>query len=312
MSKKVWSKLLNIVNRDYRIPQADGMARTCISFATIGIFLVIPLEFLFDLKATSISLLVVSLVPHLVLWLVSLLRSDLNLGSVQSFVIYFIIQLHFVVKQEYLYVLIYWVPFLPLQALITKGIKNSLIWLSLMVLTILVDGFYNFNLAIGDRSAEYVMAGLIFLICMYAAFFLMYNIIGKSYHRATLKSEQINLLNIELARVNAQLEDRVQSRTNDLAEKNKQLEKIAFMNSHIVRSSVTRILAAAEVIKIDRSRKDEMTTVIVESSEELDASIKELGHSIQPGGAQEKVRARERTTIVKLAEEAKEYSMTGY
>lgn len=75
----------------------------------------------------------------------------------------------------------------------------------------------------------------------------------------------------EIKLINQSLESRVAERTAALNEQNKQLTEYAFVNAHLLRGPLSRILGLAEVIRHTQSREE-----ILKLVELLDFSTKEL------------------------------------
>lgn len=75
----------------------------------------------------------------------------------------------------------------------------------------------------------------------------------------------------EIKLINQSLEDRVAERTAALHEQNKQLTEYAFVNAHLLRGPLSRILGLAEVIRQTQSREE-----LIKFVELLDVSTKEL------------------------------------
>lgn len=93
-----------------------------------------------------------------------------------------------------------------------------------------------------------------------------------------LQREQILIQNEKLVKyaeeinaINQSLEQRVSERTAALNEQNKQLTEYAFVNAHLLRGPLSRILGLAEVIRFTESREEQLKFV-----ELLDISTKEL------------------------------------
>ena len=75
----------------------------------------------------------------------------------------------------------------------------------------------------------------------------------------------------EIKVINQSLESRVAERTSELNDQNKQLTEYAFVNAHLLRGPLSRILGLAEVIRQTQSREE-----ILKFVELLDLSTKEL------------------------------------
>lgn len=100
----------------------------------------------------------------------------------------------------------------------------------------------------------------------------------------TLLSEKIKIQNESLYESNLTLEDSVRMRTMELELQNKQLAEYAFVNSHLLRSPLAKILGIAEIMK--HELKDDNTQLVnsmMESAEELDVIVKQIGNALYNG-----------------------------
>lgn len=286
MNERAAKSMIQIFVDDYQIPQSSLITHKCIVATVTLITIILVIEIAVDLMATSISLILPALVSNLLLLLYSIRNKEAkNLGVIQVFIFWVIIVAHLVINISYFHVMIYWMPFIPMQALITKGIGAAKFWLLVTILTIVAGGIYG-NYTIGSSYQinsgflEFGSAGLIFLLCVFAAFYILYSLLGDAYGQAKGKSSEIERLNTVLSQINDTLEDRVIKRTKDIQDQKQKLEKIAFMNSHMVRSSLSRIVGAVEVMNIDKSLQEDMIKVIVNSSKEMDGAVRDMGDAL--------------------------------
>ena len=79
--------------------------------------------------------------------------------------------------------------------------------------------------------------------------------------------------------MNEMLEDRVRQRTIELENKNKRLSEYAFINSHMLRAPVSRILGLINLIKnsninISLQETEELIGLLGKSTDELDNIVK--------------------------------------
>ncbi|MEM7551413.1 MAG: hypothetical protein AAF363_17155 [Bacteroidota bacterium] len=95
--------------------------------------------------------------------------------------------------------------------------------------------------------------------------------------------DELNDTNEELKSLNDELDDRVNRRTQELEKKNTQLTEYAFINSHLLRAPLARILGLATLIE-QQSEKiddDELMTKFRATCEELDYIIKLIGRVLE-------------------------------
>lgn len=78
-----------------------------------------------------------------------------------------------------------------------------------------------------------------------------------------IKNQMINLRlqSEEIARMNETLEQRVRDRTAELENQNKQLTEYAFINSHLLRSPVAKIIGLINVLEMDQANEKESSAI---------------------------------------------------
>ncbi|MEQ6166334.1 hypothetical protein AAOE16_04005 [Ekhidna sp. MALMAid0563] len=251
--------------------------------------IVVLIELFFDLDATTMQLLVPSFLANALLLVISFInKSAKNLELAHIIVLYVIVEVHFFVNPEVFHILVYWMPFIPMHALITRGMKHSQWWMVITGLTIIANGYYGSaviseSYPITPDYLKFSTAGILFLLCIYAGFYLLYYLLGNAYSNMKEKNSEIERLNSELSKLNNSLEERVQARTKDLNEKNARLERIAYMNSHEVRSSLSKIIGASNAMELDENQKERLIEVMVNSSKDLDNAVKAMSKEIDHG-----------------------------
>lgn len=87
----------------------------------------------------------------------------------------------------------------------------------------------------------------------------------------------------EIARINQSLEDRVRERTQILEEKNQQLSEYAFINSHLLRAPLSRILGLVNLLEYSENKETQLISHLKLSSEELDEVVKRINGAIDEG-----------------------------
>ncbi len=89
---------------------------------------------------------------------------------------------------------------------------------------------------------------------------------------------ELNALNEELRSVNESLEQAVAERTSTLQMQNNQLTEYAFINSHLLRAPIARILGLANIItnEVELQKDKEMLTALSVTTEELDNIVKRI------------------------------------
>jgi signal transduction histidine kinase len=98
----------------------------------------------------------------------------------------------------------------------------------------------------------------------------IYRINWKAHNELRVKNEVIE-------KMNAELETRVETRTKQLKERNDRLQNYAFMNAHIVRAPLSRILGLINLLKNsghDPQEEPLIQKYLSESADELDEIIR--------------------------------------
>jgi tetratricopeptide (TPR) repeat protein len=88
----------------------------------------------------------------------------------------------------------------------------------------------------------------------------------------------------EITRMNEMLEQRVKERTEELEDRNNQLTEYAFINSHLLRSPVSKILGLIHIMEIDKtSDPEQMMDHLKQSCTELDTIVKKITIALDGG-----------------------------
>ncbi len=88
----------------------------------------------------------------------------------------------------------------------------------------------------------------------------------------------------EIARMNEELELRVKARTEELQNRNQQLTEYAFINSHLLRSPVSKILGLINLMEMDKSVDQQlMMDHLKKSCDELDGIVKKITIALDGG-----------------------------
>jgi hypothetical protein len=108
--------------------------------------------------------------------------------------------------------------------------------------------------------------------------------IGKSSEIEAM-NEELSALNEELSTVNENLEGTVKRRTLELETQNNQLTEYAFINSHVLRAPLARILGLAQLISRESISIEDLSLVnaLIQSSNELDSIIRKISDLLYDG-----------------------------
>lgn len=90
----------------------------------------------------------------------------------------------------------------------------------------------------------------------------------------------------EISRVNFDLEERIKERTSELEIQNHQLAEYAFINSHLLRGPLCRLLGLINLIDHTeiQSKEKDLISHLKLSGEELDEVVKKINSAIEKGG----------------------------
>jgi signal transduction histidine kinase len=108
--------------------------------------------------------------------------------------------------------------------------------------------------------------------------------------------DQILQINERLEGYNQHLEERVLERTEELEIKNKKLTEYAFINSHLLRGPLSRILGLVHLLNLTEltDREKELISHLNTAGDELDEVISKINKAIDSG------HTFDRETIIKL------------
>jgi tetratricopeptide (TPR) repeat protein len=88
----------------------------------------------------------------------------------------------------------------------------------------------------------------------------------------------------EIARMNEELEQRVIERTQELENQNKKLSEYAFINAHVLRSPVSKIMGLLHLMEVDKaSDPKEVMAYLKTSCTELDTVVKKITIALDGG-----------------------------
>lgn len=98
-------------------------------------------------------------------------------------------------------------------------------------------------------------------------------------------NEELSALNEELTLMNESLELTVQNRTSVLEQKNKQLREYAFINSHLLRAPLSRILGLSYIISKEKLNISDakLLKALLLASEELDSIVRKISNLLYEG-----------------------------
>lgn len=191
------------------------------------------------------------------------------------------------------HVLVYWVGLSPLALTGIAKRSKLAIWIGVLAAYIIVNGL-TINQKVGPYSLVlnptlFIVAGLFFLFTTTAiAFFFSYtqNLTWRRMSEKNIElaklSEEIEQQNIQLKNYNETLEARVHERTKALEHQNSQLAEYAYINSHLVRGPLARIIGLTNLISrtSQTAEQQELIENLNQASAELDSVIFSINNAL--------------------------------
>jgi biopolymer transport protein ExbB/TolQ len=96
-------------------------------------------------------------------------------------------------------------------------------------------------------------------------------------------NEELHSSNEELTTINESLEEAVNERTKELEQQNVQLTEYAFINSHLLRAPLSRILGLCQLLNSAGKHDPTLYQALIKSSEELDTIIRKISDLLYDG-----------------------------
>lgn len=92
--------------------------------------------------------------------------------------------------------------------------------------------------------------------------------------------EKIREQNEAISQINKGLEERVRKRTEELEKQNEKLAEYAFINSHVLRGPLSRMLGLIELMERSDKKDEELIAYLKTSGQELDAVVNKINNAI--------------------------------
>jgi GAF domain-containing protein len=111
-----------------------------------------------------------------------------------------------------------------------------------------------------------------------------FHLVEKNYEIGAL-NEEFSMVNEQLAELNKNLEDNVRARTSELETQNRQLTEYAFINSHLLRAPLARILGLSQLVvrEVHTVKERELLLALESSAHELDQIIRKISELLYEG-----------------------------
>ena len=109
--------------------------------------------------------------------------------------------------------------------------------------------------------------------------------IGKQYLQNVDQKEKLELMSQQLKMANAHLEEKVKDRTKELEEKNNYFAEYTFINVHLLRGPLCRIIGLTNLMSLDKHKEEtiHLLDLLKESNTELEALIKKITAVLEAG-----------------------------
>jgi GAF domain-containing protein len=211
-NKFVMQRILQLLAfTDHRI-QSQQTLVFAISVINIVIWLMLAMELLYDLQSLHAPIILTGAILAGLIALLSYYRiSAVIIRNGLVVLIYGIAEAHLVANPKIFTTIVYWLPFVPLVALVTQGMKSARWWILIALLTHFFNGWYLYQVhgAVYDLqiiTASYIISGFIFFLASLTGWLLLYKLLGDAYAAAEQKNQELETLKNEIVDSKKQLE----------------------------------------------------------------------------------------------------------
>ncbi|MTI41952.1 hypothetical protein [Fulvivirga lutimaris] len=183
-------------------------------------------------------------------------------------------QIALLTTENYYHNIVYWVALIPLLIVATAvSIKDAIFWYLATFMFVIINGIYFHSITPHYKfdiyPLRFIFGGSLFLA--------LSTFVSLTYFR--IKERQKKVLkakNLEIEKINDNLENLVVQRTATLSAQNEKLNKYAHINAHEVRAPLASILGLISIIDKSQFKKEnhEIIDKLKEAGERLDEKIK--------------------------------------
>jgi GAF domain-containing protein len=181
---------------DYKIKSVRIYKGILLTFSAIIVAILLA-ELILDLRATTKEI----LIPFTILYAIVVLSCLLNpssepLRTLLISTIYVFTEFHFISFPTIFHIITYWLPFVPMIALVIQGLKSSLFWLAIVLLSQVFNYFY-LGADIGDQyavtvfRAPFLAMSFVFTSAMLATSYFLYHLLGNAYFDTKVQHDQL-------------------------------------------------------------------------------------------------------------------------
>ena len=298
---------------------SGGARRTAFKYYLSALSLIFIIFFFFDLFIDLITPLWLSAIIPL-FFIVPLIL--LQYGVKASYLLTLniigllsVFQLLLYLNPKNYYILIYWIGLIPLLVISLVKPKAAKIWGIVFLLFMVINGAY---ISINFPSYEttlypkkYLTAGFVFWMITFSIVFIINYIqeknkalltssnnelsglkqqIEKKNEELNTQNQKINRINEELRKLNDHLESRIAERTSDLEQRNSQLTEYAFINSHLLRAPVARVIGLLNLIDKTEGieKREEILKHLNQAGVDLEKIVSKISNALEDEFSTEK------------------------
>lgn len=281
--------------------------RTAFEYYLTALTVIFIIFFFFDLTIDLITPLWLSaIMPFLFIIPLILLKKGIKLSyliTANIIELMLIFQLLLILNPKHYYVLIYWIGLIPLLVMSMVKPRAAKVWGIFVLLFILVNGIYillkfpSYEFTLYPK--KYLAAGFVFWMITFAIVSIINLIqernrnllaiknkelsnlkfqIENKNEELSLQNKKISEINDKLRHLNENLEVRITERTQDIEQRNIQLSEYAFINSHLLRAPVARIIGLLNLFSKTKSesKRDEIMEHLKQSGSDLDDVVSKI------------------------------------
>lgn len=210
-----------------------------------------------------------------------------------------VFQYMLIMNPKHYYVLIYWIGLIPLLVVSIVKPKAARIWGIVFLLFMTLNGIYvlinfpSYDITIFPK--KFLTAGFIFWLITFAIVLIINyiqeknkDVLAERNHELSIlkeeiedkneelnaQNEEIRKVNDQLTQLNANLEVRIKERTQDLEKRNEQLMEYAYINAHLLRAPVARVIGLLNLL--DKTSANAKRMEIAEHLKKAGADLEEV------------------------------------
>lgn len=281
--------------------------RTAFQYYLTALTVIFIIFFFFDLTIDLITPLWLSaIMPFLFIIPLILLKKGIKLSyliTANIIELMLIFQLLLILNPKHYYVLIYWIGLIPLLVMSMVKPRAAKAWGVFVLLFILINGIYillkfpSYEFTLYPK--KYLAAGFVFWMITFAIVSIINLIqernrnllaiknkelsnlkfqIENKNEELSLQNKKISEINDKLRHLNENLEVRITERTQDIEQRNIQLSEYAFINSHLLRAPVARIIGLLNLFSKTKSesKRAEILEHLKQSGSDLDDVVSKI------------------------------------